>query len=350
MDPGELLKEALLGIRAHSGKFIVSGIACVLLFSVLGWIEANAVAQLAAVQQADSLRGADVLVVTPDRGAMPSGACERLDTVGGVIAVGGLSLAGVESPEKAPRNPYQLAVASGAYLSIVDPHLESRGSLYAGDNAALTLGVTAGSMLSFPGRRAALAGVVDTSFRAPEQSRWVYQHADWPSRIDQCWVEAARGLGPTVAAALPALMASGGSLNVDALYARTYDMRLDEWKGRASNWYWVVASLVCLTPLILNARSRRRELALYRIAGATRSNTFTLAALEATMCVSGATVLSLAVLWSVMMLSGTVWLESAMFYGVRAITLTTAAVLSGGYLLAYQTSNANLSASMRDRG
>ncbi|MCG7414439.1 FtsX-like permease family protein [Microbacterium aurum] len=178
----------------------------------------------------------------------------------------------------------------------------------------------------------------------------MYQHADWPSRIDQCWVEAARGLGPTVAAALPALMASGGSLNVDALYARTYDMRLDEWKGRASNWYWVVASLVCLTPLILNARSRRRELALYRIAGATRSNTFTLAALEATMCVSGATVLSLAVLWSVMMLSGTVWLESAMFYGVRAITLTTAAVLSGGYLLAYQTSNANLSASMRDRG
>lgn len=219
--------------------------------------------------------GSYVFIVRPEGGSLSARDCDLASRSEGVKSSGGVRSVKTTSVASAPGVPFRLATVTQGYVDTL--------SAQTGGDSAATSPVLVGSVLAdeialSSGEAIHMADGTQLghyerlqSARAQEQSRWMFAVGPPEGDVMECWIEATPRTSEAIRTALPAFFASADRLSVETLAPNNSAEIVERWTERPTQWAWVAGAIVVGMLLATAVGARKAEFALYRIAGARRS-------------------------------------------------------------------------------
>jgi hypothetical protein len=208
----------------------------------------------------------------------------------GVVAAGGMRIAGTVSFVSAPGVLFQSAAVTEGALHVWAPSqraepADGTPAYVVGKALAKEIGLRDGSLTALTGEPVArVLGVLDSGRRNPQVQRWLLDVVPPAGTFDECWVEFSRESYSPGLAALAAWFAAGSKEPIVRPYTRKDEFTRDplrEFHDRPQRYGWLAAGGLIGAVFLLSAWFRRSELGLYLAIGTGRLQLVTMLAADA---------------------------------------------------------------------
>jgi hypothetical protein len=269
--------EGCANVMACPLRFLVVGLSAAALITLAGGRETTFVHDLRMNDAAQVQMGKYVVVVSVnspvDAGGVPATACDRLGSYGGVIAAGTFRDVGMVTVGSEPTGGFDLDSVSPGFLGILRED-EVAGRQLVGSDTAAELGLANGSRVRVGDEVAQVELVPDEGNRTALIDRSILRLALPAELAGVCYVEFASNGAYDGVGWLPAILGVPGEQAVVQPLVDANGLgpsSITEYRNRPDEWLWLPAGVLGLMPWVGLLRSRKRELALYTLSGATWS-------------------------------------------------------------------------------
>ncbi|MBM7826622.1 ABC transporter permease family protein [Microbacterium aurum] len=277
MRPLAILREGLRGIGARPVQFISATLILGVALAGVGAAEAVITGRSLATMEAEKAKGSTVVIVDRNEGDIDGARCLRLGSSAGVTAVGTVARVETVGVLGYPSVPFQHAVVTPGLIGILYPSLQVRQNVtgIAGEAVADEVGLVDGSEVKTTGGSTLVLQLPDEGTpRSQDRARWLYTFESTPTRVRECWVEATPGSVERVREVIAATFSETRDLRVRSQASTaTYDATRASWLARPTQFAWTGGALIGAAIAFTLTFTRRHELALYRLLGASKSET-----------------------------------------------------------------------------
>lgn len=281
-----LLEESRRNLAAYKWQHLA--VVCVAA-SILSWAatrESDAVRDSIALQYQHEQRGLSVYVAA-GQGGNPISVemCASLNDADGVKAAAAVdsSSSFIASFSHAPGEPVAVTSVGELFPEILDPDsVHGAGNAWVSTDLAQRLSLRRGEHYRIAGADLAIGGYFNADLRGQGFAAAVLVPGSFEYGTE-CWVEflpGATSFAPQIVAG--ALDKPGTNVVVSPVLVQDQFFRSAStaFSNRASRHFWILAGTFLATVVAFTTFGRRRSLAVYRTAGATRWEVFSLTALE----------------------------------------------------------------------
>ncbi len=272
-----VLREALLAIRARPIRALVTMLTLGLAFGALSSIEIRETTS--AIERSELLRDAGQFVfrvrtspftIEPQ---IDRALCDRLSVLDQVVASGGLSdTQSIEFPA-APGTPFRSYEGTSSAVRVLDASASGAANhVWLSTGARRTLGAT--GEVRLPSGLVGTAGTFEPGRRHPSAGSMVVVPAS-SELVGECWFSTHPAATEATLRAVEAQLMTDELLVVAGSIIEDSDLLLDpagEFDARASRRLWIAAGLFGGVLLAILAFVDRGDMALYRLLGASRSD------------------------------------------------------------------------------
>ncbi|KRB38476.1 ABC transporter permease [Microbacterium sp. Root180] len=288
------LRESLRTTAARPWRFALGVAIGGLIMAAPATFEVTALDSVTDVLADEETRGAYVLIVESEEGALDGRDCSAVAGQQGVVAAGGMTAPKVVSVGEPALTTARSAEATAGYFEIVwgrEPR-SSEPAVIVGSELGRELSVADGAQITLGGDQRFAASSASASAREDPRGRWLTIPAAHLQSVQQCWVEASPESLAPVRASLPALFPDAQALSVTVMRdGALSEAAITGWVNRPGRWLHLVCGAVAGAIVGTLLSPRRAEYALYRLLGLSRPTVLVIAIVEAMLLVQLALVL-----------------------------------------------------------
>lgn len=296
----EVLREGLRNLTARS----VASITLVAMSAVVcaGLVNLEVTAGFEAVDSSATYarQGGHVVIARAEAGGIDASDCDALRDNRAVVASGTMQRSRPRAVTTSTATPSNVAVVTGSTLDILapdQPPSNAQRDVVIGGALAQHLGTVGGDHVRFVDGDLVDVGVASVATRAPDLDRWFFVTDASRGEAEECWIEVEAGVGDVGRQALVAIprTSPGSELTTQTLSTagRSPQDNAETFAARPTRRAWLPAGLVMGMVGGLVAMTRRPEMALYLISGASAASVVLMRLVEWVLVVSTGLIVAL---------------------------------------------------------